>query len=98
MPPFFRPPEGVYSIRTLEKTQQLGYKTIFWSFAYRDWVTDDQPGKEAAFNNIINYSHNGCIMLLHAVSKTNTNVLKDVITQLKNEGYEFKSLNDLPEK
>ncbi|MFY9277376.1 MAG: delta-lactam-biosynthetic de-N-acetylase, partial [Clostridium sp.] len=38
------------------------------------------------------------IMLLHAVSKTNTNVLKDVITQLKNEGYEFKSLNDLPEK
>ncbi len=96
MPPFFRPPEGVYSIRTLEKTQQLGYKTIFWSFAYRDWVTDDQPGKEAAFNNIINYSHNGCIMLLHAVSQSNTEALDSAIKELKAQGYTFESLYRLP--
>lgn len=96
MPPFFRPPEGVYSIRTLEKTQDLGYKTIFWSFAYRDWVTDDQPGKEAAFNNIINYSHNGCIMLLHAVSQSNTEALDSAIKELKAQGYTFESLYRLP--
>ncbi len=96
MPPFFRPPEGVYSIRTLEKTQELGYKTIFWSFAYRDWVTDDQPGKEAAFNNIINYSHNGCIMLLHAVSESNTQALDSAIKELKAQGYTFESLYRLP--
>ncbi|MEA5083704.1 MAG: delta-lactam-biosynthetic de-N-acetylase [Lachnospiraceae bacterium] len=98
MPLFFRPPAGEYSIRTLEKTQELGYKTIFWSFAYQDWLTDAQPGKQTAYNNIINYSHNGCIMLLHAVSKSNTEALDSAIKELKAEGYRFESLENLPKQ
>ena len=98
MPKFFRPPMGKYSLTSLKQTNELGYKTIFWSFAYKDWIIDNQPSKEMAIKKITSGVHPGCIMLLHAVSKTNTHVLKDVITQLKNEGYEFKSLNDLPEK
>ena len=98
MPKFFRPPMGKYSLTSLKQTKELGYKTIFWSFAYKDWIIDNQPSKEMAIKKITSGVHPGCIMLLHAVSKTNTHVLKDVITQLKNEGYEFKSLNDLPEK
>lgn len=50
MPKVFRPPMGEYSERTLAVTQGLGYKTIFWSFAHRDWLTDDQPGKDVAYN------------------------------------------------
>lgn len=98
MPKFFRPPMGKYSVASLKQTKELGYKTIFWSFAYKDWIIDNQPSEEMAIKKITSGVHPGCIMLLHAVSKTNTNVLKDVITQLKNEGYEFKSLNDLLEK
>jgi delta-lactam-biosynthetic de-N-acetylase len=98
MPLFFRPPAGEYSIRTLEKTQELGYKTIFWSFAYKDWVTNEQPGKQTAYNNILNYSHNGCIMLLHAVSKSNTEALDSAIKALKVEGYRFESLENLPKQ
>lgn len=98
MPLFFRPPAGEYSIRTLGKTQELGYKTIFWSFAYQDWLTDAQPGKQTAYNNIINYSHNGCIMLLHAVSKSNTEALDSAIKELKAEGYRFESLENLPKQ
>ena len=98
MPKFFRPPMGKYSLTSLKQTKELGYKTIFWSFAYKDWIIDNQPSKEMAIKKITSGVHPGCIMLLHAVSKTNNHVLKDVITQLKNEGYEFKSLNDLPEK
>lgn len=98
MPKFFRPPMGKYSLTSLKQTKELGYKTIFWSFAYKDWIIDNQPSKEMAIKRITSGVHSGCIMLLHAVSKTNTHVLKDVITQLKNDGYEFKSLNDLPEK
>lgn len=98
MPKFFRPPMGKYSLTSLKQTKELGYKTIFWSFAYKDWIIDNQPSKEMAIKKITSGVHPGCIMLLHAVSKTNTHVLKDVITQLKNDGYEFKSLNDLPEK
>lgn len=95
MPKFFRPPMGKYSINSLKKTKDLGYKTIFWSFAYKDWIIDNQPSEEMAIKKITNGVHPGCIMLLHAVSKTNANVLKTVIQQLKADGYEFKSLNEL---
>ena len=96
MPKFFRPPMGKYSKNSLKKTQALGYKTIFWSFAYRDWLVNDQPSESKAIEKITKGAHPGAIMLLHAVSNTNTSILKTVIEQLKAEGYEFKSLNDLP--
>ena len=95
MPKFFRPPMGKYSKASLEKTKNMGYKTIFWSFAYKDWLTEDQPSKEYAIEKIKNGVHPGAIILLHAVSKTNTEILKTVLLDLQNEGYEFKSLNDL---
>ncbi len=95
MPKVFRPPMGEYSERTLAVTQGLGYKTIFWSFAYRDWLTDDQPGKEAAYNTVMKRYHNGCITLLHAVSQSNTEALPDIIDSLRELGYEFKSLDEI---
>lgn len=96
IPKFFRPPMGKYSKNSLKKTQDLGYKTIFWSFAYRDWLTDNQPEEKAAIKKIVDGAHPGSIMLLHAVSDTNAKILKDVIQELKSQGYEFKSLNELP--
>ena len=98
MPRFFRPPEGVYSIHSLEETQAQGYKTIFWSFAYADWDVNKQPGKEGAYNMVMNNYHNGSIMLLHAVSQSNTEALPDIIKSLKEKGYTFMSLEDLPEQ
>lgn len=96
MPKFFRPPMGKYSKESLALTKDLGYKTIFWSFAYKDWLVKDQPSEEKGINKITNGSHPGCIMLLHAVSDTNTKILEQVIKNIQNSGYEFKSLNDLP--
>lgn len=97
MPKFFRPPMGKYSINSLKKTNDLGYKSIFWSFAYKDWIIDNQPSEEVAIKKITQGVHPGCIMLLHAVSKTNTAVLKTIIQQIRADGYEFKPLTDLPE-
>lgn len=96
IPKFFRPPMGKYSKNSLKKTQDLGYKTIFWSFAYRDWLVDNQPEEKASIKKIVDGAHPGSIMLLHAVSDTNAKILKDVIQELKSQGYEFKSLNELP--
>ncbi len=95
MPKFFRPPMGKYSKASLEKTNNLGYKTIFWSFAYKDWFVDNQPDESKSIKKIKKGAHPGAIILLHAVSDTNAKILKEVITDLKDEGYEFKSLNDL---
>ncbi|MDD6795254.1 MAG: delta-lactam-biosynthetic de-N-acetylase [Clostridiaceae bacterium] len=97
MPKYFRPPMGKYSKASLDKTKALGYKTIFWSFAYKDWITNDQPAENYAIEKIESKAHPGAIILLHAVSKTNTKILKTVIKDLQDQGYEFKSLNDLPE-
>jgi len=97
MDKFLRPPAGVYSIRTLEKTLAAGYKTIFWSYAYKDWEVDNQPGTVEAYNMFVNNYHNGAIVLLHAVSQSNTEALNSIIKTMKEKGYRFASLYELPE-
>jgi peptidoglycan-N-acetylmuramic acid deacetylase len=95
MPKFFRPPRGEYSQLSLSLTKEMGYKTIFWSFAYQDWLVDQQPDPEAAYAKILQGTHNGQIMLLHAVSSTNTKILDRVIKDIKKEGYRFAPLTEL---
>lgn len=96
MPKFFRPPMGKYSELSLFYTKKLGYKTIFWSFAYNDWNRDSQPSPEFAKQKILSHTHNGSIVLLHAVSKTNTEILDTVIKSWKDKGYSLQSLDKLP--
>lgn len=91
---YIRPPMGEFSEKTLNVTNSLGYKTVMWSFAYEDWNEDKQPEETSAKQKILDNVHNGEIMLLHGNSKTNTNVLGDIIKEIKNMGYEFKSLDE----
>ena len=91
---YIRPPKGEYSERTLQATNQLGYTTVMWSFAYEDWNEDKQPDETSAKKKVLDNLHNGEIMLLHGNSKTNTNILDTVIKEAKNMGYEFKSLDE----
>lgn len=92
---YMRPPEGEYSERVLAVANDLGYKTIFWSFAYMDWDPDKQRGADYAYEQVVPYFHDGEIILLHAVSKDNTEALERIITEAKNQGYEFRSLDEL---
>jgi peptidoglycan-N-acetylmuramic acid deacetylase len=96
MPAYFRPPRGEFSEKSLSMTQKLGYRTIFWSFAYEDWLTDKQPAKDAALGKILDNTHNGEIMLLHAVSSTNAAILDQAISEIKKQGYRFAPLSSLP--
>lgn len=92
---YFRPPEGRFSVQSMRFTEELGYKTIFWSFAYADWDNDAQMSESAAKAKIFDNLHNGEIMLLHPTSATNANILQDVIKQLRSEGYRFGTLDEL---
>lgn len=96
MSKYFRPPEGTFSELSLYYTQKLGYKSIFFAFAYQDYDVDNQPSPESAKATILKNTRNGMICLLHAVSKTNTEILDSLIKEWKSRGYEFKSLNELP--
>lgn len=92
---FMRPPEGEYSEKLLEYASDMGYKTVLWSFAYKDWDINQQKGASYAVDQIIPYLHNGAIILLHAVSSDNAQALGDIIDYAKEQGYEFKSLEEL---
>lgn len=91
---YIRPPKGEYSERTVKICRDLGYSNVLWSSAYDDWDVNNQKGIEYAKKMILNYAHNGCVMLLHAVSKDNTEVLGEIIETLRGQGYEFSSLDD----
>ncbi len=88
----FRPPMGEWSTQTLYVTKQLGYKTVFWSYAYADWDVNNQMGVEKAFPRVTNAAHNGAIYLLHAVSKDNADMLGDVVDNFRTSGYSLVKL------
>ena len=84
-----RPPKGNYSERSLYVTSQLGYKTVFWSIAYKDYDINNQPSYEEAMAIVQNNYHDGAIFLLHIASKTDADALNDMILFLKAQGYGF---------
>ena len=95
MKKYYRPPQGKYSESNLKMAEEMGYKTIFWSLAYVDWYESDQPTKEEAFDKLIPRLHPGAIVLLHSTSKTNSEILDELLTKWEEMGYEFKSTEEL---
>ncbi len=95
MPKVYRPPEGRFSRDNLRLAKELGYRTVFWSFAYADWDNNRQPAPDAALKKILAHTHNGEIMLLHPTSATNAQILDRLLTDLEKEGYRFGSLEEL---
>ena len=92
---YLRPPAGTFSERSLKLGEEEGYTSVFWSFAYQDWLRDQQKGADYAYNSIMRRVHPGAIMLLHSVSKDNAEALGRVIDDLKKQGYTFRSLDYL---
>ncbi|MBE6708742.1 MAG: delta-lactam-biosynthetic de-N-acetylase [Ruminococcaceae bacterium] len=93
--PFYRPPEGRFTKNNLEWAKELGYTTVFWSFAYADWDNGAQPSAEKAKQKLLDGTHNGMILLLHPTSSTNAEILGDLIDKWKADGYRFGSLTEL---
>ena len=95
LPKYYRPPQGTYSRSNLEQAKALGYKTVFWSLAYVDWLTDDQPTAQQAFSKLLPRTHQGAVVLLHSTSETNAAILDELLTRWKEMGYRFASLDEL---
>ncbi len=91
----YRPPQGKYSENNLKMAQNMGYTTVFWSLAYVDWYENNQPTADEAFEKLIPRIHNGAIVLLHSTSKTNSEILDDLLTKWENMGYSFESIKSL---
>ena len=90
---YYRPPQGKYNINNLNMAKELGYKTFFWSLAYADWNVDKQPTNSYAIDKLTKRIHNGAVVLLHNTSKTNGEILDELLTKWEEMGYEVKPLS-----
>ena len=95
MEKYYRPPQGKYSEANLQMAKDLGYRTFFWSLAYVDWYEDRQPSHEEALNKLTSRIHPGAVVLLHSTSKTNGEILDELLTRWEEMGYRFGRLSDL---
>ncbi len=91
---YYRPPQGKYSTENLQMAKELGYSTFFWSLAYVDWNQDTQPSHEEAFSKLTGRIHPGAIVLLHSTSKTNGEIMDELLTKWEEMGYTFRPLSD----
>ena len=92
---YYRPPEGKFTESNLEWANSLGYKTIFWSYAYADWDNDHQMPADKALQKVLAGTHNGEVILLHPTSATNADILPELIREWKAMGYRFGTLDEL---
>ena len=95
LPQYYRPPQGLYSEENLKKAREMGYRTVFWSLAYADWDNNDQPDPDAAVEKLTSRTHDGAVILLHATSKTNAQILDRLLSRWKDMGYRFAPLTEL---
>lgn len=95
---YYRPPQGKYSTANLKMAGDLGYATFFWSLAYVDWNAEKQPTREEALKKLTDRVHPGAVVLLHNTSKTNGEILDDLLTKWEQMGYRFDTLEHLIER
>ena len=95
MKKYYRPPQGKYSEENLKMAKDMGYHTFFWSLAYVDWYENKQPTHEEAFKKLLGRIHPGAIVLLHSTSKTNGEILDELLTKWEEMGYRFGTLDEV---
>ncbi len=94
---YYRPPQGKYNLKNLDMAGEMGYTTFFWSLAYVDWEQDNQPSHEEALKKLTERIHPGAVVLLHSTSKTNAEILDELITRWEAMGYRIAPLQELME-
>ncbi|MBP1963530.1 polysaccharide deacetylase family protein [Paenibacillus aceris] len=94
---YFRFPYGHYNMHNLSLVSSMGYTSVFWSTAMRDWEPRAN-GAEDPYNDIMNNLHDGNIILMHQGSLENMQALSRICKEIKKKGYEFALVNDLQPK
>ncbi len=86
---YFRPPAGAISKRSMALMNQLGYKTLMWGAAYKDWDTSAQLSKDEAMALLRKYTTSGDVVLLHGISQTSNDILSQYIDEYRGKGLVF---------
>lgn len=90
----FRPPYGDYNNQVINVTYACGYYPIQWDVDSLDWK---DYGVEEIINTVCNHKNlgNGSIILCHNGAKYTAQALDEMLTTLKEKGYEIVPLSQL---
>ncbi len=94
MDKYLRPPMGNFNASSLKWTKELGYATVFWSMAWKDWDPQQQPGADYVYQHVMDNIHPGAVILMHAVSQSDTQALDRIISDLQAQGYVFSTFGN----
>lgn len=90
----YREPRGEFSFRSLQIVKDLGYSSYFWSASYLDF--NGELSKKKALEEMKLRYHNGAIYLIHPNNKGNYLALNDFIKFLKEQGFSFDLVKNIP--
>ncbi|WP_298314258.1 polysaccharide deacetylase family protein [uncultured Aquimarina sp.] len=89
----FRPPYGQLSKSKLTALRKRGYQIILWDVLSKDW--DKKTSPEQCFENVINNSKSGSIIVFHDSIKASKNLefsLPKVLKYFTEKGYVFDKI------
>lgn len=89
----FRPPYGRIRKKQIRALKNQAYKIIMWTALSADWDVKNSP--QVCVDNCLKNAKNGSILVFHDSVKAQKNLygsLETVIMELKNRGFEFKTL------
>lgn len=88
----FRPPGGDYDQGVAEAAEALGYTTVLWTDDPGDYAS---PGAQVILQRTLKRASNGGIILIHDGVKQTLQILPQLITTLKKQGYSFVTIDEL---
>ncbi|MBE9127540.1 MULTISPECIES: polysaccharide deacetylase family protein [unclassified Coleofasciculus] len=90
-----RPPNGLFTPKTLSLLNQWQYRPVMWSVVPEDWVC---PGLSVVVQRVLKQVCNGSLIVLHDGYCGGENVVsttEQLIPQLLGQGYHFVTINEL---
>ncbi len=90
----FRPPYGDYDNEVITTLKECGYYPIQWSVDSLDWK---DYGVDQVISQVCENKHleNGAIILCHNGAKYTAQALDQMLTNLKEQGYQFVPISEL---
>ena len=89
---FFRPPYGSYDKNTLKVAAKLGLRPVTWSIDSWDWR--DVPTQQVV-QRTLERARPGGVILMHLAARNTVHALPQIISGLKERGYNFVPLSVL---
>ena len=91
-PHLFRPPGGDFNAEVALVPSTLGYAMVLWTDDPGDYAS---PGSQVILERTLKHATNGGIILLHDGIPQTMDILPQLITTLRAEGYQFVTIDEM---